>query len=78
VTGDRWRSEALKRANQETGGSVVEMAERRIYRARQRLSENARRLPRVPIRTAVGGIPVTSAMSPPSRSAPKCGAASPN
>jgi Cu(I)/Ag(I) efflux system membrane protein CusA/SilA len=52
-------SEALKRANQETGGGVVEMAEAEyIVRATGYL-KSLDDFRAVPIRTAAGGVPVT-------------------
>ena len=52
-------SDALKRANQETGGGVVEMAEAEyIVRATGYL-KTLDDFRAVPIRTAVGGVPVT-------------------
>ncbi|MCW3837269.1 efflux RND transporter permease subunit [Sphingomonas canadensis] len=52
-------TDALKRANQETGGSVVEMAEAEyVVRATGYLS-SLDDFRSVPIRTAAGGVPVT-------------------
>jgi len=52
-------TDALKRANSETGGSVVEMAEAEyVVRATGYLS-SLDDFRNVPIRTAVGGVPVT-------------------
>jgi len=70
--------EAIMRANGETGGSVLEMAEAEYMVPGRRLSEDPRRFPGHPLKTAAGGVPVRLGDWRPCRSARKCAGASPS
>lgn len=61
--------DALQRANDETGGSVLQLAEAEyMIRANGYLTE-LDDFRAVPLRTAAGGVPISLGMSRPSRSA---------
>jgi Cu/Ag efflux pump CusA len=69
---------AIQRANQEVGGSVLELARPNIWCARRAIFRNSMIFAQSRSRPRKPACPSLWATSPPSSSAPKCGAVSPN